>query len=110
MVLGPLLFFLFINDLHKSIKFSRVFHFADDTNLLLVGDSIKALQKKMNIDLKNLYRWLLANKISLNVAKNEVIIFRKTNTEIPETKIMINGKKIYPSKSTKYLGIHLDDD
>ena len=109
-VLGPLLFLLFINDLHKAIQFSKVYHFADDTNLLLVGDSIKALQKKMNVDLKNLYRWLLANKISLNVAKTELIIFRKTNMTIPETKIMINGKKIFPSKSTKYLGVHLDDD
>ena len=53
---------------------------------------------------------MFGNNISLNVAKTELIIFRKTNTEIPEMKIMINGKNIYPSKSTKYLGIHLDDD
>ena len=32
-VLGPLLFLIYINDLHKAIKFSTVHHFADDTNL-----------------------------------------------------------------------------
>lgn len=34
-VLGPLLFLLYINDLHCAIKYSITFHFADDTNLLL---------------------------------------------------------------------------
>ena len=32
-VLGPLLFFLYINDLHKAIKNSSVYHFADESNL-----------------------------------------------------------------------------
>ena len=29
-VLGPLLFLIYINDLNQSIKFSKVYHFADD--------------------------------------------------------------------------------
>ena len=33
-VLGPLLFLLYINDLNQAIKFCKVHHFADDTNLL----------------------------------------------------------------------------
>ena len=33
-VLGPLLFLLYISDLHKSIEHSYVHHFADDTNFL----------------------------------------------------------------------------
>ena len=38
-VLGPLLF-LYINDLHNAIKFSKFHHFADDTNLLHISKSI----------------------------------------------------------------------
>ena len=34
-VLGPL---IYINDLNQAIKFSRVHHFADDTNLLFVDN------------------------------------------------------------------------
>ena len=32
-VLGPFLFLLYINDLDQAIKFCKVHHFADDTNL-----------------------------------------------------------------------------
>ena len=69
-VLGPLLFLLYINDLNQAIKFCKVHHFADDTNLLYLGKSIKKLNKLVNIDLKNLLYWLNANKTSLNVKLN----------------------------------------
>ena len=74
-VLGPLLFLIYINDLHVAIKYSLVHHFADDTNLLLKNKSLKQLQKHINIDLKFLCNWLKANKISLNTSKTELILF-----------------------------------
>ena len=40
-VLGPLLFLLYINDLNQAIKFCKVHHFTDDTNLLFLSNSIK---------------------------------------------------------------------
>ena len=42
-VLGPLLFLLYINDLNQAIKFFKVHHFADATDLLYLGKSIKNL-------------------------------------------------------------------
>ena len=51
-VLGPFLFILFINDLHKSFEFSSVNHFADDTNLILTDKSMKTINKHINRDLK----------------------------------------------------------
>ena len=51
-VLGPLLFLIYINDLNRSIKFSKTYHFADDTNLLITNQSIKSIQIKLNKDLK----------------------------------------------------------
>ena len=69
-VLGPLLFLLYINDLNQAIKFCKVYHFADDTNLSCLSNSIKKLNKLVNVDLKYLVNWLNANNILLNVKRN----------------------------------------
>ena len=55
-VLGPLLFLLYINDLHVAIKWYTVHHFADDTNLLIINKSLKRLIKLLNSDLKKPYK------------------------------------------------------
>ena len=60
---------LYINDLNQAIKFCKVRHVTDDTNLLCLSNSIKKLNKLVNADLKHLPNWLNANKISLNIKK-----------------------------------------
>ena len=93
-VLGPLLFLIYINDLHNSIKYCTVRHFADDTHLLISDASPKKLQKYINLDLKQLCKWLRANKISLNVSKTELLIFRHPLNKVNYgLKIKMNGKK-----------------
>ena len=77
-VLGPLLFLLYINDLHNSIRFCSPFDFVDDTALLNIQDSILVINRTLTKDLRELYFWLNANKTALNVAKTEILLF-KTN-------------------------------
>ena len=62
-VLGPILFLIYINDLHRCIKHSTTYHFADDTNLLHISKDYKTLQRKVNYDLFSLHKWLTANKM-----------------------------------------------
>ena len=78
-ILGPLLFLIYINDLHKSLKYSYVFHFADDTSLIFRHKSPKKLKKIINFDLKFLCKWLQANSIALNAKKTELVVFRHPN-------------------------------
>ena len=68
-VLGPLLFLLYINDLNQAIKFCKIHHFVDATNLFCHSNSIKTLNKVVNADLKHLVNWSNANKTSLNIKK-----------------------------------------
>ena len=76
-VLGPLLFLIYINDLNHALKFYKVHHFTDDTNLLHFSKSVNRLNKYVNLDLKNLTYWLNANKIPLNVKKTKLVIFKR---------------------------------
>ena len=106
-VLGPLLFLIYINDLNVAINYAIVHHFADDTNLLITGKSLKSIKKHTNIDL--LCNWLKANKISLNSSKTEAILFRHPNKNIDyDLKLKIDGKRIFFTNTVKYLGIYLD--
>ena len=108
-VLGSLLFLLYINDLNQAIKFCKVHHFADDTNLLCLTNSIKKMNKLVNADLKHLFNWLNANKISLNVKKTEMIIFKSKQKKLEgDLKIKLCGKRLYPTESVKYLGVKID--
>ena len=70
------------------------------------------MQKEINLDLKFLYKWLLANKISLNCSKTELIFFHKPGNPIRNFtfKININGHKLTPTDHIKYLGVYLDNN
>ena len=110
-VLGPLLFLIYINDLNLAIKFCKVHHFVDDTNLLHFSKSVNKLNKYINLDMKNLTDWLNANKISLNVKKTELVIFKhkKKKLECP-IRIKLSRKRLYPSNSIRYLGVKIDEN
>ena len=84
-VLGPLLFLIYINDLNHAIKFCKVHHFAEDTNLLHYSKPVNKLNKYINFDMENLTDWLNAYKISFNVKKTELVIFKhkKIETRMP---------------------------
>ena len=95
--------------MHKAVKHSVIHHFADDTNLLYHHKNPKILRKHMNEDLKLLFNWLCANRLSLNVSKTEFIIFRPPRKTISERfTLSLNRNTIFESTKIKYLGVIMD--
>ena len=76
LVLGPVLFLIYINDLHNAVKHTKIHYFDDDTHVLYSSKSLKDINKKINHDLKNIVEMLRTNKISLNANKKELASFR----------------------------------
>lgn len=110
-VLGPLLFIIYINDIYNSIRNSSTFLFADDTGILNSNTNLKTIEKQLNIDLKSLYKWLCASKISLNVTKTVVVLFHQNKKDLNyDLKLKLNGKYLEHSESVKYLGLQLDQN
>ena len=94
----------------SGLRFERYFshhHLPDDGRSIsrnvahlniLVHDMINLLYKLVNADLKHLVNWLNANKISLNVKKTEMVIFKsKQNKFEGDLKTKLCGKRLYPT-------------
>lgn len=88
------------------------FLFADDTSTHLSGDNLKNLETMYNEELSLVSDWLNANKLSLNVSKSNLIVFRphrsKGSKLRSEVNILMNGEKVTQKTYTKYLGIYID--
>jgi hypothetical protein len=104
-------FLLYINDLHNAIIYSDIYLFADDTHILHINKSLDSLNKKLNVDLKLLCNWLNANKIALNSNKTELVLFKHRSRKLSyNLKLKLNGRRMYPSQSIKYLGVIIDEN
>ena len=73
-ILGPLLFIMYINDLPSCLERTTPRMFADDTNLTAVGRTISEAEERASVDMRNVQKWLCANKLSLNIAKTEYVL------------------------------------
>ena len=73
--LGPLLFFIYINDFKYSLSNSISSHFADDTCIIYSSKRLKSLENIINNDLKSASQWLQSNRLFLNRDKTKLIIF-----------------------------------
>ena len=97
-VLGPPLFLIYVNEMSRVIQHSEICHFADDTNLLYSSNSMSKLSKYINHDLKLIAHWFRINRISLNLEKTEIIVFRTKGKDITKKlNFRIRGLQIYIS-------------
>ena len=81
-ILVPLFFLIFVNDLNNSTKVLDPVLFADDSNLFCSNNNIRALFETANKELSQINEWFLANKLSLNVAKTNYILFYKLTSKL----------------------------
>ena len=95
--------------MHQAVTSSKMHHFADDTNLLFSNKNLKLMAKILNQELKSVFEWLCANRLSVNVAKTEFIIFKPPKKPFNQRIVLkLNEKKIFESPKIKYLGVMLD--
>ena len=94
-----------------DVQASKMLHHLvwNDPNLFHTNKLEKNLNKLVNCDIEQLNNWLCANKISLNVEKTELVIFKSPRKVLSdEIKIKLTGPRLYPSNSVKYLGVRID--
>ena len=72
--------------------------------------SLQILSKRINKDLSNLSIWLKTKKLSLNIKITELVLFKSKKLKLDHSfKLKIDGKRVIPIHSMKYLGVLLDE-
>ena len=93
--LGPLLFLIYTNDIHKHLEFTKCILFADDTTLYYSHRNLNYLKYCIEHDLGIIVDWFKANGLTLNLDKSECVLFRpKSNKSESFINIDVEGIKI----------------
>ena len=71
---GPLLFLIFISDLPNCLTTAIPRLYADDTSISFAVGSLPELEGTINGELANFHKWLIVNKLSLNIVKTELML------------------------------------
>ena len=109
LVLGPILFLLYVNDLPNVSKFKTTL-FADDTNLHTSHSDISLLQMEVSQEINKVDKWLRKNKLNLNYNKSSyMIIGNHLGARNSFNLLIINSNIIPQSNTVKYLGVILDN-
>ena len=69
--MGPLLFLIFVNDLHKVTKYLDPIMFVDHRNLFYTHKNIKTVFQVVNSELQLVNEWFLESKLSLDAKKKQ---------------------------------------
>ena len=122
-ILGPLLFIIYMNDIHIASKQFNLILYVDDTNMIspmcsfssqiaLQSISMTQLSHNINVELNNIQEWLSINKLSLNVKKTKFMIFhyRQRNIDNLILDLQNSSEKIERVAEFNFLGLTVDEN
>ena len=89
--------------------------YADDANITVHGNTAKDLELKLNSELNNDDKWLITNRLTLNVEKIEYMLIGSRKklsnmSNLLEIKVSIGNNEVEEVSNTKTLGIIIDEN
>ena len=106
--LGPLFFILYINDMSNTLQNLNIVHFADDSTIHTALNKNMNIASQINTNLSHVNRWLLANKLYLNIGKTKYMLL-SIKEKPPDLNLIIGNSCIERTNVQKFLGIYIDD-
>ena len=73
-IIGPLLFIIYMNDLHQYVSDIDITMFVDDTSFARAFKSLGEIRTELIPAFSKICRWLSFNKLNLNTVKTEFMI------------------------------------
>ena len=106
LILGPLLFLLYINDLPQITNVnSKTVLFADDTSVIIINPDPHKLGEDINKMTQNINDWFDANLLSLNLDKTHFMRFVTKNSSLNDFDSSHGNIKIAMVDNTQFLGL-----
>ena len=71
--------------------------YADDTHVTYADSDVNTIQSCLNLDLNNIRKWLIVNKLTLNITKTEFMLIdsrQKLNTLTEPAHLLINDPPV----------------
>jgi ribonuclease HI len=108
-ILSPLLFNLKINNIvkevHKGIEDAL---FVDDFTICTKGKTLAGVERRLQLCINNIQKWVSENGFKFSIAKTESIHFHNQRGLFPPPSLFLNNNPIKSSTQVKFLGIIFD--
>ena len=111
LILGALLFLLYINDMGQAVK-CELRLYADDTCLIFQHSEINEIEIQLNKNFSSICNWFVGNKLSIHFDedKTKSILFSSKSKikNASSLNIQFKGKKVKQYSKVTYLGCIFD--
>ena len=106
--LGPILFLIYVNDFPRVSSALHTILFADDTSFSISNTDYATAVSTLNVEMESVRSWTLANRLTINVDKTNLILF---SNKLPEniSPITVCNENVSFVHQCTYLGIKLDN-
>jgi len=110
LVLGPLLFLIYINDLSLRIsKLANPILFADDTSVIISNTNPEEFKNNINSVMTEITNWFQSNLLTMNCNKTHFMQFLTKKQNERKIPIIIPNSIKTNINSTKFLGLIIDN-
>jgi len=106
-ILGPRLFTLYLGGLVDEINYSQIVTYADDSYVIIDGDTTEEIQEKVSTISTCHVNFLKAKGMIVNPDKTEIIVFERKFEPII---FKIDGTNVESTKTIKALGLTFKHD
>ena len=111
---GPLLFFIYINDLPLHIPSAQCDMSADDTTIHTSGQDVPAITSVLQSCLSDVVEWTHLNPMSPNSSKKRYMILttrqKRQLLHSPSAHLSVGNKQITEVSDHKVLGVTIDNN
>ena len=109
-ILGPILFIIYNNDLPLVSNILSSTLYADDTNFSISHSDYDVMIPLLNSELEKIHDWTLANRLTINTTKTELLLFTNRKKITPNnTDVLLNGTPVGYVDHARFLGVTIDN-